>query len=168
MGQTVVLTVALATANVLAQEKEEFTLPTAVVRDRRSGYITTQSGLSKLPAPLLDIPQSIIVVPQELLQEQAVTNFREALRNVTGIGLAAGEGGGAQGDNLTLRGYNARNDLFLDGLRDQGSYTRDIFNLESIEVLKGPSSVFFGRGSTGGIVNQISKSPVWRRSTVPR
>jgi catecholate siderophore receptor len=159
MGQTVVLTVALATSNVLAQEKEEFALPTAVVRDRRSGYVTTQSGLSKLPVPLLDIPQSITVVPQELMQEQAVTSLREGLRNVTGIGLAAGEGGGAQGDSLTLRGYNARNDLFLDGLRDQGSYTRDIFNLEAIEVLKGPASVFFGRGSTGGIINQISKLP---------
>ena len=83
------------------------------------------------------------------MQEQAVTSFRDALRNVTGISLAAGEGGGAQGDNLTLRGFNARNDYFLDGIRDQGSYTRDVFNLEAIEVLKGPSAVLFGRGSTG-------------------
>jgi len=93
------------------------------------------------------------------MQEQAVTSFRDALRNVTGISLAAGEGGGAQGDNLTLRGFSARNDYFLDGIRDQGSYTRDIFNIESIEVLKGPSAVLFGRGSTGGAINQVSKSP---------
>jgi catecholate siderophore receptor len=159
VGQTVVLTVALATSNVLAQEKEEFTLPPAVVRDRRPGYVTTQSGLTRLPEPLLDIPQSITVVPQELMQEQAATSFRDVLRNVSGISAAAGEGGGAQGDNLTLRGFNARNDIFLDGIRDQGSYTRDIFNIEAIEVLKGPSAVFFGRGSTGGIVNQSSKFP---------
>ena len=88
-----------------------------------------------------------------------MTSFRDALRNVTGISLAAGEGGGAQGDNLTLRGFSARNDYFLDGIRDQGSYTRDVFNLESIEVLKGPSAVLFGRGSTGGAINQVSKMP---------
>jgi catecholate siderophore receptor len=106
-----------------------------------------------------DIPQSITIVPQELMQQQAATSFRDALRNVTGISLAAGEGGGAQGDNLTLRGFSARNDYFLDGIRDQGSYTRDVFNIESIEVLKGPSAVLFGRGSTGGAINQVSKTP---------
>ena len=119
----------------------------------------TNLGLFRLPEPIRDIPQSITVIPQELMQEQAVTSFRDALRNVTGISLAAGEGGGAQGDNLTLRGFNARNDYFLDGIRDQGSYTRDVFNLEAIEVLKGPSAVLFGRGSTGGVINQVSKTP---------
>src|SRR5262249_50312342 len=71
----------------------------------------------------------------------------------------AGEGGGAQGDNLTLRGFSARNDIFVDGIRDFGQYSRDTFNLESVEVLKGPSAVIFGRGSTGGAINQVSKSP---------
>jgi catecholate siderophore receptor len=162
MGQTVALTVALATSNAMPQEadrRETFTLPPVDVQDQRSRYVPHNLGLSRLPQPVRDIPQSITVVPQELMQEQAVTSFRDALRNVTGISLAAGEGGGAQGDNLTLRGFSARNDYFLDGIRDQGSYTRDVFNLESIEVLKGPSAVLFGRGSTGGAINQISKTP---------
>ena len=64
-----------------------------------------------------------------------------------------------QGDVFLLRGFNARNDTFLDGVRDSGSYFRDSFNLDSVEVLKGPSSTFFGRGSTGGVINQVSKRP---------
>lgn len=97
--------------------------------------------------------------PQELIQEQGVTNLRDALRNVTGISFQAGEGGGAQGDNLSLRGFNARNDFFLDGVRDQGSYFRDVFNIEAVEVLNGPSALYFGRGTTGGVINQVSKLP---------
>ncbi len=162
MGQTMALTVTLAASNAMPQDadrRESFTLPTVDVQEQRSRYVPNNLGLSRLPQPVRDIPQSITVVPQELMQEQAVTSFRDALRNVTGISLAAGEGGGAQGDNLTLRGFSARNDYFLDGIRDQGSYTRDIFNIESIEVLKGPSAVLFGRGSTGGAINQISKLP---------
>jgi catecholate siderophore receptor len=84
--------------------------------------------------------------------------MRDALRNVTGVSLAAGEGG-SQGDNLTLRGFSARNDFYLDGMRDFGSYYRDPFYLESIEVLKGPGSILFGRGSTGGVIEQNSKLP---------
>ena len=87
-----------------------------------------------------------------------MTTLRDALRNVAGISLAAGEGS-AQGDNLTIRGFTARNDLFIDGMRDFGSYYRDPFDMQEVEVLQGPSSVTFGRGSTGGVVNQASKTP---------
>ena len=104
-----------------------------------------------------DTPQTITSVPQQVMQQQGTTTLRDALRNVAGISLAAGEGG-AQGDNLTIRGFSARNDLFIDGMRDYGSYYRDPFNTEEIEVLQGPSSVTFGRGSTGGVVNQATKS----------
>jgi catecholate siderophore receptor len=106
----------------------------------------------------LDTPRTITAVPQAVMQEQGVTTLRDALRNVAGISLAAGEGG-AQGDNLTIRGFTARNDLFIDGMRDFGSYYRDPFNTEEVEVLQGPSSVTFGRGSTGGVVNQATKAP---------
>jgi catecholate siderophore receptor len=105
-----------------------------------------------------DTPQTISVLNQETLQQQGVNTLRDALRNVAGISLAAGEGG-AQGDNLTIRGFSARNDIFLDGMRDFGSYYRDPFNYESIDVLQGPTSATFGRGSTGGVVNQESKAP---------
>ncbi|MGH8067899.1 MAG: TonB-dependent receptor [Candidatus Entotheonellia bacterium] len=135
------------------------TAPPIEVREQRPGYTVPNLGLSRLAEPIRDIPQSITVVPQELIQEQGVTNLRDALRNVTGISFQAGEGGGAQGDNLSLRGFNARNDFFLDGIRDQGASFRDVFNIEAVEVLKGPSALYFGRGTTGGIINQVSKLP---------
>ena len=75
--------------------------------------------------------------------------LRDVLRNVSGISMAAGEGGGGPGgDNLTLRGFGARNDIFVDGIRDTASYTRDTFNIEQVEVVKGPASAQTGRGST--------------------
>ena len=117
-----------------------------------------QLSLDRYPAPLVDTPQSISVISKQTIHEQGATTLRDTLRNAPGISLAAGEGG-AQGDNLTLRGFTARNDIFLDGMRDFGSYYRDPFNYESVEVLEGPSSVEFGRGSTGGVINQESKAP---------
>ena len=116
-------------------------------------------SLDRFPLPLLDTPQSITVISAATIQEQGATTLRDTLRNAPGISLAAGEGG-SQGDNLTLRGFTARNDIFLDGMRDFGSYYRDSFNYREVEVLEGPSSVTFGRGSTGGVINQESKTPV--------
>jgi catecholate siderophore receptor len=149
-------------SNAFAAEPEKgetFTLPPVVVQDQTNPYVPSQSSLSKFPEPLKDTPQSITIVPQKLIEEQAGSTLRDALRNVTGIGVTAGEGGGAQGDSFTLRGFNARNDMYIDGVRDQGTYFRDSFNLEAVEVLKGPSSTYFGRGSTGGVINQVSKTP---------
>ena len=161
VGKAVAFSFALASHAVAAEPKKEetFTLPPVVVQDQNNPYVPPQSSLSKFPEPLKDTPQSITVVPQKVIEEQAGSTLRDALRNVTGIGINAGEGGGAQGDSFTLRGYNARNDMFLDGVRDQGTYFRDSFNLEAVEVLKGPSSTYFGRGSTGGVINQVSKTP---------
>ena len=117
-----------------------------------------QVAPAKYTSPILDTPQSISVVPQQIMSEQNTTTLRDALRNVAGISLAAGEGG-SQGDNLTIRGFTARNDIFLDGMRDFGSYYRDTFNQEEVQVLEGPSAITFGRGTTGGVVNEVSKSP---------
>ena len=113
----------------------------------------------RMTEPLLDTPKTVTVVPAELLQEQGVTTLREALRNVPGISLQAGEGGVPAGDNLTLRGFSARTDLFIDGVRDFGGYARDAFNIEQVEVVKGPASTHSGRGSTGGSINLASKAP---------
>jgi catecholate siderophore receptor len=116
----------------------------------------------KYAGPLLDTPQTIDVVSQKTMQEQEVTTLRDALRNVAGISIAAGEGG-AQGDSLTIRGFTARNDLYVDGMRDFGSYYRDPFYLEEVDVIQGPDSTNFGRGSTGGVVNQAVKAPTVNR-----
>lgn len=102
--------------------------------------------------------QTINLIPQALLHEQGLTNLQDALKNVPGVTLNAGEGG-AHGDTINLRGFPASDDFFLDGLRDDGYYTRDSFDLDTLEVYKGPASTLFGRGSTGGVVNQVTKAP---------
>jgi catecholate siderophore receptor len=120
--------------------------------------VTDEVSLSKFTEPLLTTAQSVTVIPQFVVKDEGVTTLRDTLRNVPGISLAAGEAG-AQGDNLTIRGFTARNDIFLDGIRDFGSYFRDAFNYEQVEALEGPAGIEFGRGSTGGVVNQESKVP---------
>jgi catecholate siderophore receptor len=120
--------------------------------------VTDSVSLTKFTEPLLTTAQSITVIPQFVVKDEGATTLRDTLRNVPGISLAAGEAG-AQGDNLTIRGFTARNDIFLDGIRDFGSYYRDTFNYEQVEALEGPAGIQFGRGSTGGVVNQESKVP---------
>jgi catecholate siderophore receptor len=134
-------------------------LPHASTDVQVTGDLAPEITMDRFPAPLLDTPQSVTTVTQKTMQEEGVTTLRDALRNAPGISLAAGEGG-SQGDNLTIRGFTARNDIFLDGMRDFGSYYRDPFDYEQVDVLEGPSGVSFGRGSTGGVINQETKQPV--------
>ncbi|MGB7923359.1 MAG: TonB-dependent receptor plug domain-containing protein [Pyrinomonadaceae bacterium] len=102
------------------------------VRDRES---TTLSS-PKFTEPLLDTPQTITFIPKEVIEEQGATTLRDVLRNVPGITVTAREGGNPAGDNLTVRGFSARNDVFVDGVRDLGPQSRDPFNLEQVEVVK--------------------------------
>ncbi len=135
-------------------------LPEVVVRGQSASPYNPQTLSSpKYTEPLLDTPQSITVIPQAVIQEQGATTLRDILRNVPGISMQAGEGGVPAGDNLSIRGFNARTDLFVDGVRDFGGYSRDPFNLQQVEVVKGPASSNTGRGSTGGSVNMVSKTP---------
>lgn len=118
-----------------------------------------QASSPKLTQPLRDTPQTIAVVPARVMREQNATTLRDVLRNVPGISMQAGEGGVPNGDALTVRGFSARTDILIDGVRDIGGYTRDSFNLEQVEVAKGPAGAYAGRGSTGGSINQVSKAP---------
>jgi catecholate siderophore receptor len=120
--------------------------------------------MTKFTEPLLNTPQTVVEIPKFILDDQQNRTLTDAVRNVPGISIAAGESG-AQGDNLTIRGFTARNDIYLDGIRDFGSYYRDSFNLEQVEVLEGPAGVQFGRGSTGGVINQVSKVPELNKFT---
>jgi catecholate siderophore receptor len=135
------------------------TLPTiavsgqAVQQDFQAGRSTVGA---KTPTALRDIPQSVTVINQALLQSQGATSFQDALRNAPGVTIGGAEGGQI-GNNINLRGFTAQNDIYLDGFRDRNQYYRDTFDLEEIEVLYGPSSMLFGRGSTGGVINQVSK-----------
>ena len=116
----------------------------------------------KYAQPLIDVPQTIEVIPREVMDAQGVTTLSEALRNVPGISLQAGEGGGASntsGDMFNLRGFSANNSLFVDGVRDDGLMSRDVFNLEQIEVFMGPTGSDVGRGNAAGYVNMQTKAP---------
>ncbi len=118
----------------------------------------------KYTQPILDTPQTITVISKEVMEEQGATTLRDVLRNVPGLTITAGEGGNPAGDNLTLRGFSARNDIFIDGVRDISPQSRDPFNLEQVDVVKGPGSAYTGRGSTGGSINLTNKTPGLRRS----
>jgi catecholate siderophore receptor len=109
--------------------------------------------------PLRNLPQTITVIPKTVIEQQGATSLADVLRNVPGMTITAGEGGAPAGDNLTLRGNSARNDIFVDGVRDLSPQSRDPFNLEQVEVTKGPTSAITGRGSAGGAINLISKGP---------
>ena len=136
-------------------------LNTIVVTAQTEGsYQGAQASSPLYTEPLRDTPQSITVVPQAVIRDQNATTLRDVLRNVPGISFQAGEASSTvAGDNLTIRGFNARDDMFVDGIRDTGIYTRDSFNTEQVEVVKGPASAYEGYGETGGSVNIISKSP---------
>jgi catecholate siderophore receptor len=143
-----------ATSDPQGQVLEEI----LVTDERGARYRQDRSSLTRLSESLRETPQSIAVLSDELLADRGATSLNEALRNVPGITLGAGEFSW-QGNNPSIRGFSARDDMYLDGIRDFGSYPRDPFNLEAVEVLLGPSSILFGRGSTGGAINQASKQP---------
>ncbi|MEW6258080.1 MAG: TonB-dependent siderophore receptor [Pseudomonadota bacterium] len=141
-----------------AATSSELELPTVQVQDNTGGFVATTTGVARLPVPIFDMPQQVNVVTEKVLQQQNDTTLEQALRNISGITFSAGEGG-TQGDAPIIRGFSARGDIFRDGIRDTGWYTRDMFNIEAVEVFMGPSSFAFGRGSTGGVINMVSKLP---------
>jgi len=135
-------------------------LPTVTVEDDGSPANTLEAstGLSRLPGTVQDTPQIVTVVTQQMMQQQGVTTLEQALRNVPGVTTSIGEGGGGMnGDQFRIRGFQAKGDIFVNGLRDYGVYVRDSFAYESIEVFKGPSSESFGLGTTGGAINSTLK-----------
>ena len=145
--QTVILEIHAATESVEVRDESRVVLSS-----------------TKHTEPLLDTPQTINVISKKVMEDQGATTLRDVLKNVPGLTITAGEGGNPAGDNLTLRGFSARNDIFVDGVRDLSPQARDPFNLEQVEVTKGPGSVYTGRGSSGGSINLINKQPGLRKS----
>jgi catecholate siderophore receptor len=122
---------------------------------------TARVASPKYREEIRDTPQEISVIPQQVFEEQNATTLRDVLRNTPGITMSIGEGSSGTvsfGDNVFIRGFNARNDIYIDGARDPGEVSRDTFNVESVEVAKGPTSVTGGRGSTGGSINLVTKA----------
>lgn len=130
-----------------------------IIGEQTPGYKPETISNARIAAPLRDTPQTINVVPRKVIEDQNATTLRDVLLNVPGISYQAGEGGVPAGDQLAIRGFSARTDMFVDGVRDIGGYTRDTFNVEQAEVFKGPNSAYSGRGSTGGSINLVTKTP---------
>ncbi len=159
-----VLALAACPMAALAQStvaSAETALPTVRVKGKQDhGYKADSVSSPKFTEPLVDTPQTITVIRKEVLTEQAATNLTEALRNTPGVTLLLGEGGNSNTkDNIFLRGFDTSGSVFIDGVRDLGNFTRDTFNIEQIEVLKGPSGSEYGRGAPSGTINLSTKQP---------
>jgi catecholate siderophore receptor len=124
-----------------------------------SAPLDVSTDIAVLPTTVQDTPQAIQVITAEQLRTQGVATLEQALRQVPGITVSIGEGGVLNGDQFKIRGFSAQEDVYVDGLRDFGVYTRDSFALDSVQVLKGPSGALFGRGAVGGAINLISRRP---------
>lgn len=120
------------------------------------GYRSDNALSAKVDAPLRDIPQTINVLNRRLIEDQRALSVQDVLKNVPGVGFSSGDG---QRDQVSIRGFTAIADQFVDGLRDDALYFRDLSNIERIEVIKGPASVLYGRGSSGGLINRVRKQP---------
>lgn len=157
-GASLSVLVALIAAPALAQPVQ---LGPVTVQDQADkNKLNSAPALPTFPSTsVMDTPQAMTVIDAGIIKEQAVTTLGDALRNVPGITIAIGEGGTLAGDQFKIRGFDAKDDVYLDGLRDFGIYARDAFNYEEIQVLKGPSGLMFGRGTTGGAINTVSKTP---------
>lgn len=142
------------------QEPVEPQEPTTASFTPGSGNtLQSGTGLGRLPGTVQGTPQIVNVVSQQRIQEQNLTTIDQALRTVPGVTVTIGEGnGGFNGDQFRIRGFDAKGDLYVDGLRDFGVYVRDSFAYEQVDVLKGPSSESFGMGTTGGAVNLRQKT----------
>lgn len=123
-------------------------------------HVRPELQSDKVVTPLLDTPQTVTVISDQVLRKQNLLTLRDALQSIPGITFGAGEGGGGYGDSINLRGYSANNDITVDGVRDSAQYSRtDPFNLQQIEVYNGANSVYSGSGSVGGTINLASKTP---------
>lgn len=152
------LLAAFSTPAAFAQSAPaETTLPAVTVQAGEQTYnATTSTTATKINAPLRDIPQTVNVITQELMRDKGVRSMEDAVKSVPGVSLVHGDG---QRDQVFIRGFNSLGDQFIDGIRDDAMYFRDMSNIEQIEVVKGPASVLYGRGSSGGMINRITKKP---------
>jgi catecholate siderophore receptor len=125
--------------------------------DSAAAYKADRLASPKFPEPILNTPRSITVLTQEVLRDKDATSLKDALRTTPGITIGTGEGGNAFGDRFFIRGFDARNDVFVDGIRDPAVNIRENFFTEQIEILKGPASTIDVRGTAGGAINIVTK-----------
>jgi len=174
LGALLPLGLALSTVTMAAEpvsktpvtEGKELTLPTVKVKASREktpnvtkGYqAKSNSTAVKTDTALIDLPQSITVITQELIKDQNMQSIADTTRYVPGVGTAQGEG---NRDNPIFRGNSSNSDMYVDGIRDDVQYFRDLYNIERVDVLKGPNAMVFGRGGSGGLINRATKQANW-------
>lgn len=168
MGLSLLSSVSIAQSQ--EAPSQESTLPAVTVTGKaeqkpeaKSTYQATTTTIGKGKQALRDIPQSVTVVTEKLIVDRNLDTVKDVLRQTAGITFMAAEGGE---EDIRLRGFSLQQtgDIFLDGVRDPAIYDRDTFNLDRLELLRGSASMLFGRGSTGGAVNQVSKTPFLEKS----
>ncbi|MFN3877131.1 MAG: TonB-dependent receptor [Brevundimonas sp.] len=141
---------------VTADQQQPANLGTIDVNGQR---VRREPESSKFVAPLVDTPRNVTIIPQQVIEQIGATSLQDLLRTSPGITFGAGEGGQPLADRPFIRGQSSGNNIFVDGIRDSGGQQREVFNLEQVEVIKGPDSAYSGRGSGGGSINLSSKSP---------
>ena len=142
----------------LAPDRDRYADPAAPYKGDR----LQASG--KFPEPLLNTPKSVTVLTKDVIEDKNATTLKQAVLSTAGVTLGTGEGGNAFGDRFFIRGFDARNDVFIDGVRDAGVSVRENFFTEQIEILRGPASSFAGRGTTGGAINIVTKEAQTEKS----
>ena len=145
--------------SALAEEQTLAPVTVKATAEQQDGYRASSTRVGKIVQDPHDVPQAITTITRSLMEEQDANSLREALRNVSGLSFNAAEGG-RSGDNMMLRGFYTFGDIYLDGIRDTAQYNREVFNLEQVDELRGAAAMLFGRGQAGGVINQVSKTPM--------
>ncbi|WP_407146860.1 TonB-dependent receptor [Bradyrhizobium sp. ORS 86] len=150
--------VPFSNAGGLSADRDPYADPAAPYKGDR----LQESG--KFPEPILNTPKSVTVLTKDVLEDKNATSLKSAILSTAGVTLGTGEGGNAFGDRFFIRGFDARNDIFIDGVRDAGVSVRENFFTEQVEILRGPGSSFAGRGTTGGAINIVTKQATTQNS----
>ena len=154
----IVIATGLCLIGASAMAQQETTLSTVNVEAAaENAFKAESSSQGKFTAPLLDTPKTVQIINEELIKQTGATSLQEALKSTPGITFGNGEGGNPSGDQPFIRGMDAQSSTFVDGMRDIAAGTREVFNLESVEVIKGADSAYAGRGGAGGSINLTTK-----------
>lgn len=151
--------ISLTAPFAFAEDEKNHQLDTISTVAEHSSYYVKKSNNSKITTDLLDTARTINIISKEEIDERGATSLQDVLRTTPGITLGSGEGGTPLGDRPFIRGYEASTDILIDGMRDYARGYHETFNLEAVEITKGPGSVYSGRGTTGGTINLITKKP---------
>jgi catecholate siderophore receptor len=153
------ISTALAADEMAQQDAAQPVTQVKIVGALERGYaVKSTSTATKTDTLLRDTPQAITVITSELMRDQAMQNMADVIRYVPGIVTAQGEG---NRDTVIFRGNSSTSDFYVDGMRDDVQYYRDFYNIDSVEAIKGPNAMIFGRGGSGGVINRVSKQPQW-------